>query len=89
MCADLLTVQHQPERGLVLPVPLLSYTHITCTGPDIILPPHTCLCADLLAVQHTPEWPVAQLLLRRLVMALNTSKGLQVAIRCTCGCRYL
>ncbi|KAF5830563.1 hypothetical protein DUNSADRAFT_14347 [Dunaliella salina] len=42
---------------------------------------------DLLAVQHTPEWPGAQLLLRRLVMALNTSKGLQhpeSAVRLAC-----
>lgn len=33
--------------------------------------------SDLLAVQHSPEWPAAMLLLRRLVLALNTAKGLQ------------
>ncbi|GFH31171.1 sister chromatid cohesion protein, partial [Haematococcus lacustris] len=35
------------------------------------------LIADLLAVQHSAEWPGSTLMLRRLVLALNTSKGLQ------------
>ncbi len=34
--------------------------------------------ADLLAVRHLPEWPGATLLLRRMALALNTAKGLQV-----------
>jgi len=47
--------------------------------PLVIAAPASLPTADLLAVQHTPEWPAATLLLRRLALALNTPKGLQVS----------
>jgi len=62
-----------------LPLACLSYCARISPTPAL---PLACLSyfADLLAVQHTPEWPAAQLLLRRLVMAMNTPKGLQVKV---------